>query len=147
MCTSSRFQVSTTMRYSCFDIIVCTTLCDCGLLSLLEKEYFPMATVAIGDVLIAAILWKFLRERIRQFRFFWNPEIIVSLVISWNNDESHYDASLELAEGLSQNFSSRLSKALSTLLLLTLSLIEISDISISLSFFKVWLPGKGQHVT
>jgi len=58
------------MRYSCFDIIVCTTLCDCGLLSLLEKEYFPMATVAIGDVLIAAILWKFLRERIRQFRFF-----------------------------------------------------------------------------
>lgn len=40
----------------CLDIIVCTTFCENGLLSLLEKKYFPMATVAIGDVSIAAIL-------------------------------------------------------------------------------------------
>lgn len=47
----------------CFDIILCTTFCENGLLSLLEKKYFPMATVAIGDVSIAAIMWKNVPER------------------------------------------------------------------------------------
>lgn len=71
------------MRYSYFDI-VCTSFCDSGLLTLTEKKCFPMATVAIGDVSIAVLLWKNVLERrnISAENWYLNPKIIMCLRVS-----------------------------------------------------------------